>query len=191
QSNGRERYFRARGSGTEVTTTLSSRVKSSGLQWASMADCSMASRRMLRLVKSIAFSPPMQKRRPRPRREQEPPFAFSLLVFHGGQSLFQVLGDLVGAAGGLGPAGDALHPGDGVLRLHPLEQAGDAFQVAVAAAHYLDGLNGVVGRELDLGHAGAGALVGICKSHGIRPFCLLQPSVALLARRAGEGQYYF
>ena len=63
---------------------------------------------------------------------------------HLGQSLFQILGNLIRAAGGTGAAGSALHTGDGVFCFHALEQAADAFQVAVAAANDLDGLNGVV-----------------------------------------------
>ena len=57
------------------------------------------------------------------------------------QSLFQVLGNLVGAAGGAGAAGGTLHAGYGILSLHALEQAADALEVAVAAADDLNGLD--------------------------------------------------
>ena len=67
------------------------------------------------------------------------------------QRLFQVLGDLVGAAGGLAAAGRAFHAGDGVLGLHALQQTADALQVAIAAADDLDGFNGVILVQDDLG----------------------------------------
>jgi len=79
------------------------------------------------------------------------------------QSALEVLGDLVGAAGGTGAAGRALHPGDGVLCLHALEQTADALQVAVAAADDFDGLDGVVIVQHDVGLFGAGALVGVAE----------------------------
>ena len=74
---------------------------------------------------------------------------------HLGQSLFQILGNLIRAAGGTGAAGSALHTGDGVFCFHALEQAADAFQVAVAAANDLDGLNGMVVVQDDVGLLGS------------------------------------
>ena len=52
------------------------------------------------------------------------------------------------------------HPLDGVLCLHALQQAADALQVAVAATDDLDGLDGVVVVQDDLGQLGAGAHIG-------------------------------
>ena len=62
-----------------------------------------------------------------------------------------------------GGAGGAFHPGDGVFSLHALEQAADALQVAVAAADDLDGLDGVVIVQHDVGLLGAGTLVGVAE----------------------------
>ena len=60
------------------------------------------------------------------------------------QRLFQVLGDLVRAAGAAEAAQRTVQTGNGVLCLHAGKQLADAFQVAVAAADDLDGCNGVV-----------------------------------------------
>ena len=79
------------------------------------------------------------------------------------QSALEVLCDLVRAAGGAGAAGGAFHAGDGVLSLHALEQAADALQVAVAAADDLNGLDGVVIVQHDVGLLGAGTLVGVAE----------------------------
>ena len=76
------------------------------------------------------------------------------------QCTLEILSDLVGAAGGTGAAGDTLHAGNGILGLHALEQTANALQVTVAAADDLDGLDGVVIVQHDVGLFRAGALVG-------------------------------
>lgn len=68
--------------------------------------------------------------------------------------LLQCLGQLVRTGGGLAAAADALHPLDGLLHRHPLQQHGDALKVAAAPAHYLDGLDEAV---LHLDGEGPGA----------------------------------
>ena len=50
------------------------------------------------------------------------------------QSLFDSLGQLVGARGAFEAAADAFQLGDDILGLHAVHQSGDALRVAVAAA---------------------------------------------------------
>ncbi len=83
------------------------------------------------------------------------------LIFsvHFGQSLFQVLGDLIRAAGIAETAERALHAVDHIFGLHALDQTADALQVAVAAANDLHGRNGVVIVQHKVGLLGTGAAV--------------------------------
>jgi len=73
------------------------------------------------------------------------------------------MAQLIRAAGRLPAAADTLQPGNGVLGLHPLDQAGDPLEVAMAATGKLYGLDDVP-IQLQIDAAGAYALrrIRIC-----------------------------
>lgn len=86
-------------------------------------------------------------------------------------SLGQSPGELVGAAGGLVAALDALELVYGLLCLHALHQAADALEIPVASAGEADGLDGIP-LQLQVDAAGADALGDVCIRHGRIPPCL-------------------
>ena len=88
-----------------------------------------------------------------------------------------------------GAAGGTLHAGDGILSLHALEQAADALEVAVAAADDLDGLDGVVIVQHDVGLLGTGAHIGEAErfAHGKHPLFLTCLHYTILRRIVQEG----
>lgn len=89
----------------------------------------------------------------------------SLILF---QRLRQGLGQLVGAAGGLPAALDALQLGDGLLRGHILDQAANPLQIAVAAAGEADGTDdAVLQLQIDPGGTHAGRRIGIVHAVGL------------------------
>ena len=75
----------------------------------------------------------------------------------------QGFGQLVGTAGGLPAALDALKPLNGLLRGHSGHQAGDALQVAVAASGKNHGADHAIFQlQIDFGGTDAGRRIGIC-----------------------------
>ena len=89
----------------------------------------------------------------------------SLILF---QRFRQGLGQLVGAAGGLPAALDALQLGDGLLRGHILDQAANTLQIAVAAAGEADGADdAVLQLQIDPGGTHAGRRISIVHAVGL------------------------
>ena len=78
---------------------------------------------------------------------------------HFSQSLFQVLCDLIRAAGAAEAAFHILKAFDDLFGLHAANDAADALQVAIAAADDFHALNGVVIVQYKVGLLGAGAAV--------------------------------